>query len=73
MSRPLNWLMSVQSSKKSDKNECENYRPISLLSDLSKLYERAMHTRVYQYFEKFKLLYNFQFALERNTLLIMQF
>ena len=35
--------------KKSDKNKCENYRLISLLSNLSKLFERAMHTRVYKY------------------------
>jgi len=52
--------------KKSDKNKCENYRPISLLSNLSKLYERAMHTRVYEYFENFKLLYKFQFGFRKK-------
>ena len=58
--------MFVQCFKKSDKNKCENYRPISLLSNLSKLFERAMHTRVYQYLEKFKLLYNFQFGFRKK-------
>ena len=48
--------------KKSDKNKCENYRPISLLSNISKLCERAMHSRVYDFLEKYKLLYERQFG-----------
>jgi len=52
--------------KKNDKNKCENYRPISLLPNISKLYERAMHSRVYEYFEKFKLLYEFQFGFRKK-------
>ena len=39
--------------KKKDKNKCENYRPISLLSNLSKLFERVMHTRIYEFLECF--------------------
>ena len=38
--------------KKKEKDKCENYRPISLLSNISKLFERAMHSRVYDFFEK---------------------
>ena len=52
--------------KKVDKNKCENYRPISLLSNISKLYERAMHTRVYTFLEKFKLLYERQFGFRKR-------
>ena len=52
--------------KKSDKNKCENYRPISLLSNLSKLYERAIHTRVYNFFDKFKLFYKYQFGFRKK-------
>ena len=52
--------------KKSDKNKCENYRPISLLSNISKLYERAMHTRVYDFLEKYKLLYERQFGFRKK-------
>ncbi len=40
--------------KKKDKEKCENYRPISLLSNLSKLFERAMHSRLYDFIERKK-------------------
>ena len=52
--------------KKNDKNKCENYRPISLLPNIRKLYERAMHSRVYDYFEKFNLLYESQFGFRKK-------
>ena len=52
--------------KKNDKNKCENYRPISLLSNISKLYERMMHTRLYGFFEKFQLFYKHQFGFRKQ-------
>ena len=52
--------------KKKDKNKCENYRPISLLSNLSKLFERAMHTRVYEFFEVSKVFSDLQFGFRKN-------
>ena len=52
--------------KKNDKNKCENYRPISLLSNISKLYERMMHTRLYGFFEKFQLFYKQQFGFRKQ-------
>ena len=39
------------SQKKYDKTAKENYRPISILSSLSKIYERQMHDDFYQYIE----------------------
>ena len=39
------------SHKKYDKTPKENYRPISILSSLSKIYERQMHDDIYQYME----------------------
>ncbi len=52
--------------KKKDKDKCENYRPISLLSNISKLFERAMHTRLYDFFEKSNLLYEKQFGFRKS-------
>ena len=52
--------------KKSDKSKCENYRPISLLSNISKIFERSMYTRVYEFFEKSNVLYNLQFGFRKS-------
>ncbi len=32
--------------KKNDRSKCDNYRPISLLSNLSKFFENAMYSRI---------------------------
>ena len=34
-------------------NECEkgNYRPVSILSNLSKIYEKLMYDQLYEYFD----------------------
>lgn len=45
---------------------CSNYRPISLLSNISKIFERAMYTRVYNYLEKFDFIYSLQFGFRRH-------
>ena len=52
--------------KKKDKNKCENYRPISLLSNLSKIFERAMHTRTYEFFESHSIFSNLQFGFRKK-------
>ena len=52
--------------KKGDRNKCENYRPISLLSNLSKLFERAMHTRLYNFLSTNKSLYELQFGFRHK-------
>ena len=38
--------------KKESRNEKENYRPVSILRNLSKLFERCMHDQLKDYFEK---------------------
>ena len=58
--------MFAQYTKKNVKQKCENYRPISLLSNLSKLFERAMHTRLYDFFEKSNLFYDLQFGFRKK-------
>ena len=35
--------------KKGDKLDCNNYRPISLISNISKIIEKLMHSRLYTY------------------------
>ena len=47
--------------KKGPKNECCNYRPITLLGPLSKFFEKCIYEQMYTYLEKFKLLTPNQF------------
>ena len=41
--------------KKNNKCEKENYRPISILSNLSKIYEKLMYNQLYDYFDNILL------------------
>ncbi len=52
--------------KKIEKDKCENYRPISLLSNISKLFERAMHTRLYEFIENSDIFYEKQFGFRKK-------
>ena len=56
----------IPSYKKGDKPECSNYRPISLLPNISKIIEKAMYTRLNKFLEKYSCLYKKQFGL-RNS------
>ena len=38
--------------KKKDQSNKENYRPISILPNLSKVYERCIYDQIYKYFDK---------------------
>lgn len=55
--------------KKGDVNEITNYRPISLLSVFSKVFEKIVLTRIMDYLDKFKLLNSAQhgFRTGRST------
>ena len=44
----------------------DNYRPISVLSNFSKLSERAMYHRLYSYFEELKIFYPLQFGFREK-------
>jgi hypothetical protein len=39
-----------------------NYRPISILSSFSKIYEKVMYNRLVDFTERFEILYSFQFG-----------
>ena len=40
-----------------DRQDYNNYRPISLISNLSKLIEKLAHKRLYNFLEKYSLLF----------------
>ena len=53
--------------KKGDSNQATNYRPISLLSQFSKILEKLMFTRLYSFLEKFDLLSRCQYGFRKNS------
>ena len=44
----------------------DNYRPISILSYLSKILEKLMHKRIYKFLIKNNIIYNLQFGFRQN-------
>ena len=48
--------------KKQNKLECNNYRPISLLSNIGKLIEKLLHKRLYSFLDQSKCLFGSQFG-----------
>ena len=37
--------------KKNSRNDKEHYRPVSILPNISKIYERCLYTQLYDYFD----------------------
>ena len=52
--------------KKGDKDNIENYRPISLLPSLSKIFEKVMLDQLNEYFMQNKLYYNAQYGFRKG-------
>ena len=52
--------------KKESKLDVSNYRPISLLSNINKIFEKVMSLRVRNYLERSNLLYNLQFGFRKK-------
>ena len=52
--------------KKGDRFQCENYRPISLLSNISKIFERVVYNRIEEFLTSTKQLYPLQFGFRKN-------
>ena len=63
--------------KSGDHNNFNNYRPISIFPYFSKLIEKIVHSRLYDYFDKLHLLNSSQFGFRKNhstymSLLLLQ-
>ena len=52
--------------KKGEKLDPNNYRPISLLYNISRLYEKAMHIQLTNFLRKNKVLFSYQFGFWNN-------
>ena len=51
--------------KSGDHLKVNNYRPVSILTVLSKVLEKLMYNRLMAFIEKFKILYDFQFGFRK--------
>ena len=52
--------------KAGPKNLCSNYRPISIISPFSKIFEKCLYNQLYNYFTKNKLLNNNQYGFVKH-------
>ena len=52
--------------KKNSKLEVSNYRPISLLSNIDKIFEKLMHSRLTEFLEGKQILYYRQFGFRKD-------
>ena len=52
--------------KKGNKLKPENYRPISLLPSISKIFEKIIHNQTQLYLDNNKILYKFQSGFHKN-------
>lgn len=53
--------------KNGDSLSMENYRPISILSDFSKIIEQVIFERIYNFAKKFKIIDHRQFGFQRQS------
>lgn len=52
--------------KSGDKNLPENYRPISLISNLAKIFEKILKVRLVKFFDKFDIISPSQYGFQEN-------
>ena len=59
--------------KSGNKSVMSNYRPISILPTISKIFEKLLHKRIYEFFEKIMLYMIINLVLEKNIRPFMRF
>ena len=59
-------IIIVPIHKKDDTQDCNNYRPISLLPNISKLFEKLIKNRLSKFLEKNKCLFLRQFGFRNK-------
>jgi len=52
--------------KSGDKTDAKNYRPISNINNISKLFENVMYAQMNNYLARYNLLFNYQFGFREN-------
>ena len=52
--------------KKGSPTSINNYRPISVLSPINKIFEKILYSRLIKYIDKSKLLYKYQYGFRKN-------
>ena len=52
--------------KKEDPSLLSNYRPVSILPALSKVFEKLIHTKLYNYFESNGILHSHQYGFRKH-------
>ena len=52
--------------KKGNQQEFSDYRPISILSNISKIIEKLLYSRLYKFLNQNKCLFNYQFDLQNH-------
>ncbi len=60
----VTWVSPIY--KSGDRTDLGNYRPISVLSTASKLYERVVYNQLVDYLDQYSLLSNSQFGFRRH-------
>ena len=52
---------------KGSKDECSSYRPISILSQINKVFEKLIKSRLMAFLDKYKVLSEHQFGFRKNN------
>ena len=58
--------LKIKIYKNGKKSDPSNYRPISVLSLINKVFEKILHKRLYNYLTKFNILYKYQFGFREG-------